>query len=74
MVVNAVTIHSSLNPIEGGYPIGSALIFTCDSTNVLEKAKLAFSNMSHESYLKWKLTNAQPREWEPVGAVCFKGN
>lgn len=43
IIADSITVDSFNHPIEGGYPIGTVLIFTADHPSVIERASHAFS-------------------------------
>lgn len=73
MVVNAVTIKSSSELIEGAYPIGTALIFTTNDADTLYRALSTYSAMTAVEYAEWREINKSRviEEHEPVGCVTF---
>jgi hypothetical protein len=54
MIVSAVTVHSAFSTQQGGYPLGSGLIFTANYTSYFDMAASIFEDMTHEQYLEWR--------------------
>ncbi|KAL4506801.1 hypothetical protein ABPG72_001222 [Tetrahymena utriculariae] len=73
IVADSVTIESFDHPIEGGYPVGTLLIFTADHPSVIERASHQFSQMTQAEYDKWREQNQgrNLEQWEPVACISF---
>ena len=69
MIIDSVTITSLFSPSNGGYPIGSGLLFTSDHISSFYKSE-SFHAMTTAEYKKWLQTRTAVNPWEPVG--CFE--
>jgi hypothetical protein len=69
MIVDSITITSLFGTSNGGYPIGSGLLFTSDHLSSFYKSE-SFHTMTTAEYKKWLQTRNVVNPWEPVG--CFE--
>lgn len=78
MIIEAVTIESPLQMIQGGYPIGSGLIFTANNRSFFDIGDEVYNNMTHREYKIWlhgrRAQSSSLEYWEPVGSFELKGS
>ncbi len=53
MIVNQITISSRLNQVNGTYPIGRGLIFSSNSTSLLDIIKNKYADWDRQIYENW---------------------